>query len=94
MTDHPNIGSSFDEFLAELGTLAETEAVATKRVLAWQIAEVMKAKKLTKKALAERMHTSRPAIDRLLDPANEAVTLQTLSKAAEALGKRLRLELV
>jgi predicted XRE-type DNA-binding protein len=94
MVDNPHIGSSFDDYLAEQGTLAETEAVATKRVIAWQITERMKAENLSKKALAKRMHTSRPAVDRLLDPMNESVTLQTLRKAAEALGKRVRLELV
>jgi hypothetical protein len=94
MADNPRIGSSFDDFLAEQGDLAETEAVATKRVIAWQIAEQMKAEKLSKTALAHRMHTSRPAVDRLLDPTNESVTLQTLRKAAEVLGKRVRLELV
>jgi predicted XRE-type DNA-binding protein len=94
MADNPRIGSSFDDFLAEQGTLAEAEAAATKRVIAWQIAERMKAEKISKKALAERMHTSRPAVDRLLDPTNESVTLQTLRKAAEVLGKRVRLELV
>ncbi len=94
MADNPHIGSSFDDFLAEQGVLAETEAVATKRVIAWQIAQQMKAENLSKKALAKRMNTSRPAVDRLLDPANESVTLQTLRKAAEVLGKRVRLELV
>lgn len=94
MADNRHIGSSFDDFLAEQGMLAETEAVATKRVIAWQIAERMKAENLSKKALAKRMNTSRPAVDRLLDPMNESVTLQTLRKAAEVLGKRVRLELV
>ncbi|MBE7549885.1 MAG: XRE family transcriptional regulator [Anaerolineales bacterium] len=88
------LGSNFDEFLAEEGLLAEAEAVAIKRVIAYQIAELMREKNLTKTAMAERMETSRAALERLLDPGNESVTLQTLERAAMALGKRLRIEFV
>ena len=90
----PHIGSSFDDFLAEEGILEEVEAVAIKRILAHQVSEAMKAQRLTKKAMAERMGTSRSALDRLLDPDNTSVTLRTLQKAASTVGRRLRLELV
>lgn len=88
------LGSNFDDFLTEEGLLAEVEAIAIKRVIAYQVAELMKEKQLTKTAMAERMETSRAALERLLDPANESVTLQTLERAAIALGKRLRVEFV
>lgn len=88
-----HIGSSFDDFLEEEGLRAETEAAAIKRVLAYQIEMEMKRAKLTKSALADKMHTSRSALDRLLDPANVSITLQTLEKAALALGKHLKIEL-
>jgi DNA-binding Xre family transcriptional regulator len=88
------LGSNFDDFLVEEGLLAEGEVVAIKRVIAYQIAELMKEKKLTKRAMAEWMETSRAALERLLDPANESVTLQTLERAALALGKRLKIEFV
>ncbi len=87
-------GSSFDSFLEEDGILDEVEAAAIKRVLAWQLAEAMKAGKVSKKTMAERMGTSRSQLDRLLDPANSAVHLQTITRAARAVGKRLRLEMV
>ncbi|WP_102126958.1 helix-turn-helix domain-containing protein [Deinococcus planocerae] len=89
-----HIGSSFDDFLAEDGILAEVEAVAVKRVIAFQLEQEMKRSGLTKTELASRMETSRSAVDRLLDPENHAVTLRTLERAAVVLGKRLRLELV
>jgi antitoxin HicB len=87
-------GSSFDTFLEEEGILEEVEAAAIKRVIAWQLAEAMSASKVSKKAMAERMGTSRSQLDRLLDPENSAVHLQTIAKAARALGKRLRVEMV
>jgi len=68
-------------------------ATALKRVLAWQVKHAMAEKHLSKSAMAEAMQSSRSALDRLLDPDNEAVTLRTLTKAAKVLGKRLRLEL-
>jgi antitoxin HicB len=91
---NPHIGSSFDDFLGEEGSLEEVEAVAIKCILARQVSEAMKAQQLTKKAMAARMGTSRSALDRLLDPENTSVTLRTLQKAASTVGRRLRLELV
>ncbi|MEF2277990.1 hypothetical protein V3W47_06725 [Deinococcus sp. YIM 134068] len=89
-----HIGSTFDDFLAEDELLADVEAVALKRVIAFQIEQEMRRSGLTKTELAARMETSRSAVDRLLDPENPAVTLRTLQRAAGVLGKRLRLELV
>ncbi len=88
-----HIGNSFDDFLEEEGLLAEAEAVAAKRVIAFQIRKQMKEQNLTKAELARRMNTSRSALDRLLDPGNPSVTLLTLERAARALGRRLRIEL-
>jgi DNA-binding Xre family transcriptional regulator len=87
-------GSSFDSFLEQEGILEEVETAAIKRVIAWQLAEAMSASKVSKKVMAERMGTSRSQLDRLLDPENSAVHLQTIAKAARALGKRLRVEMV
>ena len=87
------IGSKFDDFLKEEGIYEGTTARALKRVLAWQIAEAMKAEGMSKTALARRMKTSRAVLDRLLDAKNPAVTLSTISRAASALGRRIRLEL-
>ena len=89
-----HIGSSFDDFLDQEGLLAEAEAVAAKRVIAFQLGKLMKEQKLNKVQLAKRMKTSRAALNRLLDPDNEAVTLETLQRAAEAVGRQVRLELV
>lgn len=86
-----NIGSDFDSFLAEEGILADVEATAAKRVLAYQIQQEMDNQRLTKTEMAAKMHTSRAAVNRLLDPQNTAVTLNTLEQAATALGKRLRI---
>jgi hypothetical protein len=86
------IGSDFDDFLSEEGLLHDVEAVAIKRVLAFQIAQMMKKQRISKVDMARRMKTSRAALDRLLDPDNASVTLQTLERAARALGKRLRVE--
>ena len=88
-----HLGSSFDTFLEEEGLRADTEAAAIKRVLAYQIEMEMKRAELSKSAMAERMHTSRSALDRLLDPANVSVTLQTLERAALALGRNLKIEM-
>ena len=87
-----HIGSSFDDFLEEDGILAETEAIAIKRVIAYQVSQLMKSKKLSKVDMAKQMNTSRSALDRLLDPHNTSITLQTLERAAHAIGKRLRIE--
>jgi predicted XRE-type DNA-binding protein len=89
-----HLGSDFDEFLDEEGLLEEAEAVATKRVLAFQIAQAMKEQKLSKAAMARRMKTSRSAVDRLLDPTVPSVTLLTIERAVRALGRRLRFEMV
>ncbi len=84
-----HLGSSFDSFLEEEGILEETHAFAMKKVLAWQLSEMMRKQKVTKAMMAKRMKTSRAALDRLLDPENNSVTLLTMNKAASALGKRL-----
>ncbi len=89
-----HIGSDFDDFLAEEGILAEVEVAEAKRVIAFQLQQAMEQEHLTKSALADRMNTSRTAIDRLLDPDNLSVTLQTLGRAAQAFGKRLHIEMV
>lgn len=86
--------TNLDDFLKEEGKLEEFEAVAIKEVLAWQIAEAMKAQNLSRKRLAERMNTSRSQIGRLLDPKDGNVTLNTLQRAAKMVGRSLRLELV
>lgn len=88
------LGSSFDEFLAEEGILEACEEQAIKQILADQIMAAMKKDSLTKSAMAARMHTSRRALDRLLDPKNTGVTLHTLQRAAVAVGRQLRLELM
>jgi len=88
------IGSNFDDYLEQEGLLAEVEATAIKRVIAYQIAELMKEHNLSKTDLAKRMKTSRSAIDRLLDPENESVTIQTLERAALVLGKRLQINFI
>ncbi len=89
-----NIGSSFDEFLQEEALLDEATAVAVKRVIAWQIAQEMKAQNLTKSSMASKMQTSRAALNRLLDATDTSLTLTTLSSAASVLGKKFRIELV
>jgi plasmid maintenance system antidote protein VapI len=89
-----HLGSNFDDFLIEEGLLEEAEALAVKRVLAFQISELMKSQNLNKTEMARKMKTSRAALDRLLDPENRSVTLHTMDKAARSLGKRLRLILV
>lgn len=91
MNEH--IGSNFDEFLAEDGTLEEAIAVAVKRVIAWQIEREMASQKLTKIIMAKKMHTSRAALNRLLDENDTSLTLSTLARAASVLGKTLKIEL-
>ena len=88
------LGSLFDEFLAEEGILEVCEEQAIKQILADQIMAAMKKDSLTKSAMAARMNTSRRALDRLLDPKNTGVTLHTLQRAAVAVGRQLRLELM
>jgi len=89
-----NIGSSFDSWLREEGVYEEVTATAIKRVLARQVEAAMKERQVPKAEMARRMHTSRAALDRLLDPEYDAVTLNTLRKAAVAVGRELRIELV
>ncbi len=88
-----NIGSDFDDFLAEEGMFEEVTAVAVKRVIAWQIEQEMSAQKLTKTAMAKKMRTSRASLNRLLDENDTSLTLTTLAGAAAALGRRIKLEL-
>jgi antitoxin HicB len=92
--DRTHLGSSFEDFLREEGTLEETTNRAIKRVLARQLQRLMHENGLSKSEMARRMRTSRPALERLLDPDNDSVTLNTLQKAARAVGRELRLELV
>jgi antitoxin HicB len=89
-----HIGSDLDDFLREHGLLEDAEATATKRVIAYQIAREMKRRQLSKSEMATRMNTSRAALDRLLDPSNPSVTLSTLERAASAVGKKLKVELI
>jgi predicted XRE-type DNA-binding protein len=87
-------GSSFDDFLQEEGLLEEAEAIAIKRVVAWQLQQEMQRKHITKKSMAKSLGTSRSQVDRLLDPQHSGVTLGTLTKAAEVVGKRLKIEII
>jgi DNA-binding Xre family transcriptional regulator len=88
-----NIGSNFDDFLEEEGILDSATAVAVKRYIAFQLSERIVERELTKAEVARMMGTSRSALDRLLDPENSSVTLQTLQSAAEALGGKLNIKL-
>jgi transcriptional regulator with XRE-family HTH domain len=88
-----SLGSTLNSFLEAEGLLRDVEAVAAKRVLAWQIERAMRKQRKTKQALARRMRTSRSQLDRLLDPRNVAVSLETINRAAEALGKRVVIRL-
>ena len=88
-----NIGSNFDDFLAEEGMLEEVTAVAVKRVIAWQIEQEMTAQRITKTAMAKKMRTSRASLNRLLDENDTSLTLTTLVGAAAALRRRIKLEL-
>jgi antitoxin HicB len=84
-----HIGSTLQEFLEEEGIAEEVNAAAIKHVLAWQIEQAMKAQAITKSEMAKRMRTSRTQLERLLDPANDKVSLETMHRAAAAVGKRL-----
>jgi len=86
-------GSDFDEFLAEEGILEEVSTRAQKRLLALQVADILTETNLTKSQLAERMNTSRSQLERLLDPNNTAITLDSLDRLARAVGRQLRIEL-
>jgi len=88
-----HVGSSLEDFLKEEGILEEARTIAIKEAVAWQVQQAMAKEKITKVEMARRMKTSRAALDRLLDPGNGAVTLQTLTRAANAIGRGLRIEL-
>lgn len=87
-------GSTFDSFLEEEGIREEVEAVAVKRVLAWQLEQAMEKQRKTKQALAKELHTSRSQLNRLLDPQNVSVSLDTITRAAKALGKKVVIRIV
>ena len=88
------IGSSFDDYLKDEGTYDETMATAVKRVLAWQLEQAMANQKMSKNRMAKAMQTSRSQLDRILDPDNDRVRLDTAIKAARVLGRQVRIELV
>jgi DNA-binding Xre family transcriptional regulator len=90
---NPHHGSSLDALLKEEGVLEQFQAAAVKEVIAWQISQAMKEKKLSKNRMAELMETSRAQLDRLLDPEQGNVTIETLQRAARVLGRSLRIEL-
>ncbi len=94
MADNKHRGSTLDSFLEEDGVLAEFQAKAIKEVIAWQLIEAMKDRKITKTALAVLMKTSRTQINRVLDPSDGNVTIETLQRAAAIVGRRVQLELV
>jgi len=93
MTKNPHIGSSFEDFLKEEGLFEEVTAHAVKRVLAWQLEQAMKEQGITKMEMARRMKTSRAQLDRLLDPHNDKVQLDTMQRAVAAVGRKLHMEL-
>ena len=88
------IGSSFADYLKDEGTYQETSAVAIKRVLAWQLERAMEKQGVSKNEMAKRMHTSRSQLDRILDPDNDKIQLDTVFKAAQVLGREVKMELV
>ncbi len=94
MAENRHRGSTLDSFLEEQGTLAEMQAKAIKEVIAWQLSEAMRQQGLSKSRLARLMHTSRTQVDRVLDPENGNVTIETLQKAAAVVGRRVVLQLV
>jgi len=94
MADNPHRGSTLDSFLEEEGVLPEFQAKAIKEVIAWQLAEAMRARNLSKNRLAVMMKTSRTQVNRLLDPDNGNVTIETLQRAAALVGRRVELQLV
>ena len=91
---NPHLGSSLDDLLVEEDLLTEVNEIAIKRVIAWQLQQEIEAKQMTKTEMAKAMGTSRAALDRLLAPDNNSVTLNTLDRAARVLGKRVKIELV
>jgi antitoxin HicB len=91
---HSRLGSNFDDFLRDEGLLEEAEAIAIKRVLALKLADLMQSQNLSKAAAAGRMKSSRRAVEQVLDPENASVSLLTLNRAARAVGRRPKVELV
>jgi len=91
---NPHDGSTLDDFLREEGIFEEIEAAALKRALALKVADLMRKKQMRKATMAKQMRTSRAALDRLLDPSNTSVTLATLNRAAKALGRKIKIDLV
>lgn len=89
-----HLGSSFDDFLREEGVYEEVKAAARKKALVFQILYQMKKQRLTKVEVARRMLTSRSELDRILDPENESITLDSLQRAAAAVGKEISLKLI
>ena len=94
MSKRTHRGGDFRDFLNEQGILGEVEARALKQAVSLQLSRLLKEKEITKTQMAERMQTSRAAVDRLLDASNRSVTLNTLGKAARALGRKVKIELV
>jgi antitoxin HicB len=94
MTHNPHVGSAFEEFLREEGLYGECNAIAIKQVLARQLAEEMKLKKITKTEMAIKMQRSRAQLERLLDPETTGVSIDTIQRAASVVGRQLRIELV
>lgn len=91
---NPHRGTRVDDWLKEEGIFEDVTQKAIKEVIAWQLAEAMKAEHITKTEMARRMNTSRFQLDRVLDPENVGVSLDTLNRAAAAIGRKVRLELV
>ena len=89
-----HIGSGIDELLKDEGVLEEFQAKAIKEVIAWQLGQAMKDQKLSKRKLALMMHTSRTQVDRVLDPNDGNVTLETLQRAAAVVGRKVQVELI
>lgn len=94
MADNAHRGSTLDSLLGEQGTLEAFQAKAIKEVFAWQLTEAMLERKISKRRLATMRHTSRTQVDRVLDPANGNVTIETLQRAAEVVGRKVQLQLV
>jgi hypothetical protein len=94
MSRNKHIGSDFDAFLAEQGELEDATALAVKRVIAWQLEQAMQVAGVNKSALAKRMQTSRTVVDRMLDATDTGLTLDTMTRAATALGFRIKVDLV
>ncbi len=89
-----HLGSSFEDYLKDQGTFEGSTAIAVKRVLAWQLEQAMEKEQLSKNQMAKAMNTSRSQLDRILDPDNNKIQIDTLMSAAKVLGRELRIELV